>query len=937
MAVDCRAQLGSNVNLNGLKGLMSFWSDSFNFTTNKLTDKSGNADNAPSLVDSNCLVFNGTSTVVTISGTYVQNIAKVLIYAQSGSDAWTIFTELTAPNGLYSISGNILYIGKNGAAFFAGKIARIKCYSSADRLLADIPLSMGYGTKVYGLVPDNNFLDSTVLSASLEGTFIDTNADGVPDPLIPSTNWTKVTQTIVNDAINGWSGRHGRIDFTTKGDGTYYYLQGGVTPGELLTAGYFKIRFRTNISSANKIWVRYGNYMTTVSQYLKYPVSGAITEGEMYFDASNCATLTIWFKHTEENTYFEYDFIQLRKYAGYGIITDGVWSATSPNAHCNLEMGVDVYVNETNKIYVPKINSEKSHYPGTLTFLKSYAPATNSLIDVETKLQFPDVEALKTTDSKNYLYNSGGTALKLGYSDLVGAKGDYFFSNVYTPKEGINDIVLLKENVTTRNLRTINTNLKKSDKRIYVKYISPYLYINTKLSFGKHLFTKVPLPSLQTNNIGEMYLEDTEYKLAINSTSSLLKNCTDDSAPVNVNGSYVGGNHAYAGMMNVTLVGHDKDASDIGSVWSTGGFNYKLVKIVGNVLSFIQSGTATHYGYKYKTTFSSGTLIHVSGATHTGDISAATTVPNQYISPGKVRTLTNILADGLVISDGFDGYCNELEIQIIENIYNYLVIEDYYPNDLANCPFIIRRNLSYIYTSDGSMRTKETVTALLDDVYFSGQMGIDQAAPLNSAMSGVTKQYFYLPGSAPFTIGSNAYDLRQMSDWFSFTPDTILFTPEKRETGKHINRMVEIISSDAEKMYGFSHGYFLRDNSVNVADIDWYLVNTKKSYPEYATNIALLKDTSISGESFRKYFDALRTDSATCAYIVKADYGYNLYIDVHTNLSDAWISVPSEVVGMNIAIDDSNENITIHSTQVISDGIKVTVINNYGYAVLRLT
>ena len=58
-------------------------------------------------------------------------------------------------------------------------------------------------------------------------------------------------------------------------------------------------------------------------------------------------------------------------------------------------------------------------------------------------------------------------------------------------------------------------------------------------------------------------------------------------------------------------------------------------------------------------------------------------------------------------------------------------------------------------------------------------------------------------------------------------------------------------------------------------------------------------------------------------------------LDYHTNV-DKWLSLPESLISKKITVVDKNINFEIQSDLVSYDGIKIKVINNYGYAVLKL-
>jgi len=105
---------------------------------------------------------------------------------------------------------------------------------------------------------------------------------------------------------------------------------------------------------------------------------------------------------------------------------------------------------------------------------------------------------------------------------------------------------------------------------------------------------------------------------------TIWKRAFDDICPVNVNGTYLAGNHGYFCVDRVTVTEHDKTTADIGSVWADAkGQTYVLTFIYDeNTLGFIMfNDNSMSTGKMKRGNPEVGTdMTHLSGATNTSAV-----------------------------------------------------------------------------------------------------------------------------------------------------------------------------------------------------------------------------------------------------------------------------------------------------------------------------
>ena len=99
---------------------------------------------------------------------------------------------------------------------------------------------------------------------------------------------------------------------------------------------------------------------------------------------------------------------------------------------------------------------------------------------------------------------------------------------------------------------------------------------------------------------------------------SLWKESHDDINAVQIQGSYIGANHGFFCVDEITSPAHGKTQADIGSVWlDAGGRTYCLVKVPdGNTLSFVMFDDDSMSTGKMACGKPAGQLAHLRGALH---------------------------------------------------------------------------------------------------------------------------------------------------------------------------------------------------------------------------------------------------------------------------------------------------------------------------------
>ena len=158
------------------------------------------------------------------------------------------------------------------------------------------------------------------------------------------------------------------------------------------------------------------------------------------------------------------------------------------------------------------------------------------------------------------------------------------------------------------------------------------------------------------------------------------------------------------------------------------------------------------------------------------------------------------------------------------------------------------------------------------------------------------------------------------------------------------DRIVQWLSTPSDSMIiGYSQGYNINKRLSNgrdtLTDNGWQIFTTGKSYPRAMNDLVsdILPDTLYEFSCFRGYYFN-PNDISNASSMIYYEDGEDIIvnIDFHKNVSFDMINIPYKYMNYNIEVIEKDSNVTIHNEYILSEGIICSVINDYGYAILRL-
>ena len=431
------------------------------------------------------------------------------------------------------------------------------------------------------------------------------------------------------------------------------------------------------------------------------------------------------------------------------------------------------------------------------------------------------------------------------------------------------------------------------------------------------------------NMMGVYTIDKNAPKTSLSGT--LWKTSNDDIAPINGSPNNIGANHGYIYVDKITATAHGKTNFDIGSVWTIGGKNYVIIDIVdANSLLTIQEYTGVPSYPAQPLPSASGTLVHVNGATNTGDLVYTAKVYNQLYPSTNKKTLA-IVVDGNEVKE--NGVYTGDKLEIVEK-YDVTWVESVINYVKANGKKATKPKLN-----DDSIDGWFTVT----NVFQHGRNGsITVQAGYEFLREFVNNNYGIVQS---MIVGNKAYvpDVGAVAGLDMSTVVTqgtadLIFTKATWLSPTKPPYRYHQFNTDMTK--GMALGYNTKFGVAkparrqNDADAGKFQGSTKKMYPNVKIGGNFVKGDFEQAIAFRAPLQKLDAE-ATALYWYWVGNDVYLAFDYHVNVNKT-VKLPNYLAGKKIEQLDIHPNATIQSEFVSSEGIKVKIINNYGYGVLRL-
>lgn len=429
----------------------------------------------------------------------------------------------------------------------------------------------------------------------------------------------------------------------------------------------------------------------------------------------------------------------------------------------------------------------------------------------------------------------------------------------------------------------------------------------------------------------------------------------DDATPVNYNGTYIGANHGAFIVHELIVPAHGKGNVDVGSIYDYGSFKWTIVRVVAdNKLWVVSQNTGNTY-WQFNTTsgFLAGkTLTHVSGGTNTASFTPTGDAMTQLI-PAVNNHKKRIVINGFkeITSPGV------FDAKFVDFIDAY---------ELMNPPAILAYLQAHVGTSTEQNLSVDSIISDMRISYtyrygLNGSMSVNMQPPSRTATlfnfaggvqaanlpySGKTLLQ-YVNKVSPIVGPSKTWNFANVED-ISTTIDSINFL-KASWVNPDIppDRMAQIVKNGGVKEVGQVIGYSTTrgasrtDVRKNTNDAG-FIHTTRKMYPKaligdiYPSNI-MPAGTVQNLVAYRSVFNPNKLPSATVFTWYHDNNDIIIVFDTHVSGSMINLPLPQSFDGKNVTVIEKNDNVTVHSEIVCDGGVLVSVTNNYGSALIRLS
>lgn len=443
----------------------------------------------------------------------------------------------------------------------------------------------------------------------------------------------------------------------------------------------------------------------------------------------------------------------------------------------------------------------------------------------------------------------------------------------------------------------------------------------------------------------------------VQATGDVIHGISDDCTPWSINGTFIGANHGCSDVRELTCPGHGKTESDLGSEWQDGaGTKFYIIKIVDdNRVWVLSENKGSNDIWKFVTTIAGSALTNTSAP----DVFKFSSNIMAQLTPACRIRKQEYLSDGkTALPEKKAVACNYLDIVEEYDIINpasLLAKIRQSPGKAhsfvgAGLEGVIHNSIIYRFLPNGAIVIYHTSTAL-QDFKITG-MGFIQSAKMNTGH--YQAHEYYIPKTKPFCLGGINYNFLALQDFKPPVPIPVVFqasagtlADEQALPDRFIQLLGDRASGKFSGQVGFALGYSPisgvtksgeRSRNTNCGGS---IYKTSKSYPcaiDAKIGAIVRAGTVFNCVAYRVYFDPQRYPKATCVYWYKENNDYLVYLDYHQNVDNEVVVLPPAMTGKRISIVEKTPSLTLTAGKMVPEkGIILSVTDNYGYAVLRIS
>jgi len=506
---------------------------------------------------------------------------------------------------------------------------------------------------------------------------------------------------------------------------------------------------------------------------------------------------------------------------------------------------------------------------------------------------------------------------------------------------------------------------KPAPKGIRVIKSGSRLYIRTTWDDLNDLVQKLTFEDSRNNivNFSESYIHPKSTSdqdiPAVFSAGTLVAWQADDACPAFYNGAIVGGNHG-AGFVKIVLsTGHGKvQAEDLGSEWLDGsGRKWYLLKVVdADHLWFMSEDIGSGGIWKFALQIAAGPLTHSQGATNTADISFTSQNTGQ-LTGALQDQVKRLLIDGTEITADGVYSCNFVDIVNSYNIPDLSGLIDRFKTlggtdrqaafSDAVIPSDCRFDITYRFATNGSCTVYHQFRTFQELAL--NYVGFVQSYPIAHSNR---RLWQYIPKTVPVTATIKTWNFNDQEDITSQVEGINFTAATWSEADSLPDRAAMIVKdSDGRAQVGYISGYSPL-SGIGVAAVRKTMVgnalNLYTSRKNYLHGIdsggsafpggRIAADTVIEAVAYRSIYNPALLPQATVFTWYQDGTDVVILLDFHQPVTRLAVPLPAGFAGKTITVIDKSASFSlIGGTHVSAKGLSVTVVGEYGYALLRIS
>lgn len=414
-----------------------------------------------------------------------------------------------------------------------------------------------------------------------------------------------------------------------------------------------------------------------------------------------------------------------------------------------------------------------------------------------------------------------------------------------------------------------------------------------------------------------------------------IKGCEDDITPLRLGltggvfGNWtVGANH---GWVALRITGTSLTLEDCGSIWTDGVRNYTLIKVGNGTAYFTYPASTDGYNTKIIAVEPVADLTHVSGATHTTNISIST-ASRQQLYPSISNNIVNIFADGVEITqDGtFEAY--KIVVKETYNILDYVDIQNYMQSHIgANFDSVVN-NIGSLLTLNIAYEIYDCGETVYTNLIANKNVLLVNCGFLQSEIiqSGSGTVYRYLNG----VKAGSPFESQSLVDMTNYNTSVDITSSDMIDANKPSNRVVDVCKdNNGNILYGFTLGFIpdisdSADSKRKTLTNIWNMRNSKKTYPYCIVNENFDVNDFANVVGYRQYI--LPNQEITNKARIKLGNKTYYFIDAH---DDYCINVADSDIGNKVTALDNTD--VVYSDVISSVGLSVSSEQSYSSATLK--